>query len=87
MDSELVVMSRREIERADGASDVRVRVGVQLLSCDPRASRVSRKAGRVERANKTLQDRLAKELRLRDISTMQDANAHLPLAPFTRTAA
>jgi hypothetical protein len=34
--------------------------------------------GRVERANKTLQDRLVKELRLRDISTMQDANAYLP---------
>jgi transposase len=34
--------------------------------------------GRVERANKTLQDRLVKELRLREISTMQDANAYLP---------
>jgi len=32
--------------------------------------------GRVERANKTLQDRLVKELRLRDISTIEDANAY-----------
>jgi transposase len=34
--------------------------------------------GRVERAHQTLQDRLVKELRLRAISTMDDANAYLP---------
>jgi hypothetical protein len=34
--------------------------------------------GRVERANKTLQDRLVKELRLRGINTMEEANAYLP---------
>ena len=34
--------------------------------------------GRVERANKTLQDRLVKELRLRGISTLEDANAFAP---------
>jgi len=34
--------------------------------------------GRVERANKTLQDRLTKELRLRDISTPEEANRWLP---------
>jgi transposase len=34
--------------------------------------------GRVERANQTLQDRLVKELRLRDISDMDCANAFLP---------
>jgi transposase len=34
--------------------------------------------GRVERVNQTLQDRLTKELRLRGISTMADANAYLP---------
>jgi transposase len=33
--------------------------------------------GRVERANKTLQDRLVKELRLRNISTIEDANAYM----------
>ena len=33
--------------------------------------------GRVERANKTLQDRLLKELRLRNISTVQEANLYL----------
>ena len=34
--------------------------------------------GRVERAHQTLQDRLVKELRLRGISTMDDANAYFP---------
>jgi transposase len=34
--------------------------------------------GRVERANQTLQDRLVKELRLRAISSMEEANAYLP---------
>jgi transposase len=34
--------------------------------------------GRVERAHQTLQDRLVKELRLRDICTVDDANAYLP---------
>jgi hypothetical protein len=34
--------------------------------------------GRVERANKTLQDRLVKELRLRGISTIEEANSFLP---------
>ena len=34
--------------------------------------------GRVERANKTLQDRLVKEMRLRGINDMQQGNAYLP---------
>ena len=34
--------------------------------------------GRVERMNKTLQDRLVKELRLRGISTKESGNAFLP---------
>ena len=34
--------------------------------------------GRVERANQTLQDRLVKEMRLRGISTIQDAQAFAP---------
>lgn len=35
--------------------------------------------GRVERANRTLQDRLIKEMRLRNISTMDEANGYLPI--------
>jgi transposase len=34
--------------------------------------------GRVERANQTLQDRLTKELRLRALSSLAEANAYLP---------
>jgi transposase len=34
--------------------------------------------GRVERVNQTLQDRLVKELRLRNISTIPEANQYLP---------
>ncbi len=34
--------------------------------------------GRVERSNRTLQDRLVKELRLQNISNMEEANAFLP---------
>lgn len=42
-----------------------------ILALSPQAK------GRVERANRTLQDRLVKELRLRGISTIQEANAML----------
>jgi hypothetical protein len=38
----------------------------------------SQAKGRVERANLTLQDRLVKELRLRGISTMAEANGFMP---------
>ncbi|MFC2043296.1 ISNCY family transposase [Chloroflexota bacterium] len=34
--------------------------------------------GRIERANQTLQDRLVKEMRLRDISSIQAANEYIP---------
>ena len=34
--------------------------------------------GRVERANKTLQDRLVKEMRLRGINSLEAGNAYLP---------
>lgn len=43
--------------------------------------------GRVERMNKTLQDRLVKELRLRAISTMETGNAFLPEFMAAHTAA
>lgn len=41
----------------------------------------SQAKGRVERANRTLQDRLVKELRIADISNLEDGNAFL--AGFT----
>ena len=48
------------------------------LNIDLICANSSQAKGRVERANKTLQDRLVKELRLADISNMDDGNAFLP---------
>jgi len=48
-------------------------LGIQIICANtPQAK------GRVERVNKTLQDRLVKELRLRKISTIEEANSYLP---------
>ena len=48
------------------------------LNIDIICANTSQAKGRVERANKTLQDRLVKELRLRDISTLSAANEYAP---------
>jgi len=48
------------------------------LNIDIICANSSQAKGRVERANKTLQDRLVKELRLRGISTIADANQFMP---------
>ena len=48
-------------------------LGIQLICANsPQAK------GRVERANQTLQDRLVKELRLRGIRSIEEANVYLP---------
>lgn len=48
-------------------------LGIKLLCANtPQAK------GRVEKANRTLQDRLVKEMRLRRIATMAQGNAYLP---------
>ena len=48
------------------------------LNIDTFCANSSSAKGRVERAHLTLQDRLAKELRLRGISTVEAANAYAP---------
>ncbi|KDB08591.1 hypothetical protein LIG30_2390 [Burkholderia sp. lig30] len=48
------------------------------LNIDTFCANSSPAKGRVERAHLTLQDRLVKELRLRGISTINDANAYAP---------
>ena len=48
------------------------------LNIDIICANTSQAKGRVERANKTLQDRLVKELRLQKISSIDEANAFLP---------
>jgi transposase len=47
-------------------------LGIEILCANS-----SQAKGRVERVNRTLQDRLVKELRLESISTLEAANAHL----------
>ena len=51
---------------------------LKALSIEIICANSSQAKGRVERANKTLQDRLAKELRLAGVCTMEDGNAFLP---------
>ncbi len=48
------------------------------LNIDIICANTSQAKGRVERANKTLQDRLVKELRLRGICTIREANEYAP---------
>ena len=48
------------------------------LDIEPIHASTPQAKGRVERANLTLQDRLAKEMRLRGIDGMEAANAYLP---------
>jgi transposase len=52
--------------------------GMKELDIDLICAHSPQAKGRVERANQTLQDRLTKELRLRGISSMAEANAYLP---------
>lgn len=65
-----------KVTSGDGQTDfgrAMKELGVEIICANtPQAK------GRVERANKTLQDRLTKELRLQNISTMQEANLWLP---------
>jgi hypothetical protein len=49
------------------------RIGIKVI-----CAKTPQAKGRVKRANRTLQDRLIKEMRLRKISTMTEGNAYLP---------
>ncbi len=51
---------------------------LKALSIEIICANSSQAKGRVERANKTLQDRLEKELRLAGVSTMEAGNTFLP---------
>jgi hypothetical protein len=65
---------------ATGRADGETQFGRALteLNIDIICANSPQAKGRVERMNKTLQDRLVKELRLRGISNMEDGNAFLP---------
>jgi len=51
---------------------------LKALTIEIICANCSQAKGRVERANKTLQDRLVKELRLAGVGTMEAGNAFLP---------
>jgi transposase len=69
-------INAKEVDSGDGLTEfgrVTGRLGIeQICAWTPQAK------GRVERANKTLQDRLIKEMRLAGISDMAAAQAFLP---------
>ena len=69
------------VTKAGGAStDGMTQFGRALhaLNIEIICANSSQAKGRVERANKTLQDRLVKELRLASVSTIETGNAFLP---------
>jgi len=51
---------------------------LKTLNIEPIHANTPQAKGRVERANKTLQDRLVKEMRLNGIHTIEKANLYLP---------
>jgi len=69
-------VNAKDAESGDGKTEfgrVAERLGIELIpALTPQAK------GRVERANQTMQDRLVKEMRLRDISSMEAGQAFLP---------
>jgi hypothetical protein len=72
-------------ESVDGSlADTQVHRALRDLQIELICAHSSQAKGRVERANQTLQDRLIKEMRLRNISSIEEANAYLPtfLAAF-----
>ncbi len=69
-------LNNPKVTPGDGLTDfarAMQELGIQIICANtPQAK------GRVERANQTLQDRLTKEMRLRGISTPEEANQWLP---------
>lgn len=57
--------------------DTQLHRALRSLDVELICARSAQAKGRVERANSTLQDRLIKEMRLRNICTMEDGNTYL----------
>jgi len=69
-------VNAKAAQSGDGKTEfgrVAARLGIEAIH-----ALIPQAKGRVERANQTLQDRLVKDLRLYNISSIEDANAHLP---------
>ena len=70
-------VNAKEAASGDGTTEFgRV---AERLAIEPIHARTPQAKGRVERSNQTLQDRLVKEMRLRGIATMAQAEAYLPV--------
>jgi transposase len=65
-------------EPLTGTGTTQFKRAMEELAIESIAAHTPQAKGRVERANKTLQDRLVKELRLQGISDLDSANAFLP---------
>ncbi len=65
-------------EAKSGTGETQFSRAVRELDIDLIHANTPQAKGRVERMNATLQDRLVKELRLQNISTIAEANAFLP---------
>ncbi|MEZ8742997.1 ISNCY family transposase [Photobacterium swingsii] len=76
------------VSKRDAQTDRLTQFGrvLQDLNIELICANSSQAKGRVERANKTLQDRLVKEMRLQGINTIEQANVWLPdfIADFNR---
>ncbi len=68
------------VSKRDAQTDRLTQFGrvLQDLNIELICANSSQAKGRVERANKTLQDRLVKEMRLQGINTIEQANIWLP---------
>lgn len=73
-------------EAKSGTGETQFSRAVRELDIDLIHANTPQAKGRVERMNATLQDRLVKELRLQNISTIEEANAYLPkfIADYNR---
>lgn len=67
---------RQNMNNGEG-DDTQFTQALRRLEIEPIHANTPQAKGRVERANKTLQDRLVKELRLREISSIEAANEFL----------
>lgn len=79
-DKHTIFRTPRPATKSTGDQEGRTQFGRALheMNIDIICANTPQAKGRVERSNRTLQDRLVKELRLAGISTMEEANAFAP---------
>ena len=73
-----VVFRMNKQDALSGTGITQFGMAMKLLDIKLIYANTPQAKGRVERSNRILQDRLVKELRLQNISTIEEANAYLP---------